>query len=152
MKRFLVVCALAVLGACDLNTDPANEPTDPATETFASSLQVNIATMTKTTSGAYYRDLVLGGGDALAGVPTVVISYVEYLKTGVVVRTVSSGVQPLTAAIPGLQEGVQGMRPNGERLIVIPSALAYGNSNTVPGVPPNSTLVFDLIFKGYPVQ
>ena len=44
----------------------------------------------------------------------------------------------------GLQEGMQGMRMNGERLIVVPSALAYGNLNTVPGVPPNSTLVFEV--------
>jgi FKBP-type peptidyl-prolyl cis-trans isomerase len=49
----------------------------------------------------------------------------------------------------GLQEGLQGMRVGGERLIVIPSALGFGN--TVTGtVPPNSTLVYDIVVTSIP--
>jgi len=139
-----------LVSSCSLNTDAPNEPTDPTKETFAASLNVNIASMTKTSSGAYYRDLVVGAGDPISGQPTVVISYIEFLKDGSVVGTVSSATQQLSRMIPGLQEAVQGMKPNGERLIVVPSALGYGNSNTVPGVPPNSTLVYDVILGFIP--
>ena len=152
MRPLLLVVAAALVSSCSLNTDAPNEPSDPAKETFAAILKVDIASMTRTTSGAYYRDLVVGTGNPITGQPAVVISYIEFLKDAKVVGSVSSATQLLSSMVPGLQEGVQGMKPNGERLIVVPSALAYGNSTTVVGVPPNSTLVFDLIFKGYAIQ
>jgi FKBP-type peptidyl-prolyl cis-trans isomerase FkpA len=140
------------LNGCNLSTDVPDQPTDPATETFASNLQVNIATMTKTTAGTYYRDLVPGTGAEIAGIPSIVISYQAYLKDGSLVAQLNSVQQLLGSLIPGLRDGMQGMRPGGERLIVVPSELAYGNATTVPGIPPNSTLVFDMLFKAYPVQ
>jgi FKBP-type peptidyl-prolyl cis-trans isomerase len=152
MKRFLLALAVVSLSGCDLSTDVADHPTDPTTETFASGLKVDIPSMTKTPGGAYYKDFKVGTGDALSGTPSVVISYSEFLKDGSGVGSVISGTQRLSLLIPGLQEGMQGMRVGGERLIVIPSALGYGNSTTVPGVPPNSTLIFDLIFNGFPIQ
>jgi FKBP-type peptidyl-prolyl cis-trans isomerase FkpA len=152
MKRFLFVLAAALVSSCSLNTDAPNDPSDPTKETFAASLNVDIASMTRTTNGAYYRDLTVGAGDPISGQPSVVISYIEFLKDAKVVGTVSSATQLLSRMVPGLQEGVQGMKPNGERLIVVPSALGYGNSTTIPGVPPNSTLIFDLIYKGLAAQ
>lgn len=152
MRRFLFALALAGLNGCDLSTDVADQPTDPATETFAASLQVNIATMTKTTAGDYFRDVTVGDGAEIAGIPTIVLSYQAYLKDGTLVAVVNSGTVVLGSLIPGLRDAMQGMRPGGERLIVIPSAMAYGNANTGTGIPPNSTLVFDVLFKMYPLQ
>ena len=152
MKRLVLVLAAALVSSCSLNTDAPNDPSDPTKETFAASLNVDIASMTRTTNGAYYRDLIVGTGDPISGQPNIVISYIEFLKDGQVVGTVSSATQALSRMVPGLQEAVQGMKPNGERLIVVPSALGYGNSTTIPGVPPNSTLVFDLIYKGPAAQ
>jgi FKBP-type peptidyl-prolyl cis-trans isomerase len=135
-----------------LSTGVADAPTDPATETFAANLQVNIATMTKTAAGDYYRDLKLGDGPEVAGIPGVIISYQTFLKDGTLVASVSSATVLLGSLIPGLKDAMQGMRPGGERLIVVPSAMAYGNAATRTGIPPNSTLVFDLLFKAYPLQ
>lgn len=149
MKRLLLVLAAAFVSSCSLNTDTPSQPSDPLTETFAPGLGVDFSKMTRTPSGAYYKDLVVGSGAALTGLPSVVISYIEFLKDAELVGSVSSVTQPLTSMIPGLQEAMQGMMPNGERLIVVPSALAYGNQSGVVGVPPNSTLVFDLIFKDF---
>jgi FKBP-type peptidyl-prolyl cis-trans isomerase len=141
------------LAGCNLSTtEVADQPTDPATETFAAALQVNIATMTKTTAGTYYRDLVPGTGTQIAGIPAIILSYQTFLKDATLVGVVNSAQQVLGVLIPGLQDGMQGMSPGGERLIVVPSALGYGNATTVPGIPPNSTLVFDVLFKGYPTQ
>ena len=152
MRRFLLALAVVALTGCDLSTGVADAPTDPATETFAANLQVNIATMTKTTAGDYYRDLKVGDGPEVAGIPSVIISYQTYLKDGTLVASVSSATVLLGSLIPGLKDAMQGMRPGGERLIVVPSAMAYGNAATRTGIPPNSTLVFDLLFKGYPLQ
>jgi len=110
------------------------------------------ALMTKTQAGDYYRDVKVGDGPEIAGIPSIVISYQAYLKDGTLVAVVNSGTVVLGSMIPGLRDAMQGMRPGGERLIVVPSAMAYGNATTVTGIPPNSTLVFDLLFKAYPLQ
>jgi FKBP-type peptidyl-prolyl cis-trans isomerase len=149
MKRLFLVLAAALVSSCSLNTDIENKPSDPATETFASALQVDLSKLTKTASGAYYRDLVVGSGTPITGLPSIYLSYIEFLKDASIVGAVTDVNQFLSSMIPGLQEGMQGMMPNGERLIVVPSALAYGNASNITGVPPNSTLVFDVIFKSY---
>jgi peptidylprolyl isomerase len=48
---------------------------------------------------------------------------------------------PLSNLIPGWQEGIPGMKVGGQRLLVIPGALGYGE-NGAPGIAPNETLVF----------
>ena len=61
------VAALAVLASCDLCTAPnVPDPIDPAQDTYASSLGVNIASMTKTSTGLYYKNKVVGTGTASA--------------------------------------------------------------------------------------
>jgi FKBP-type peptidyl-prolyl cis-trans isomerase len=152
MRRLLLALALVGLGGCDLSTDVADQPTDPATETFAASLQINIATMTKTIAGDYYRDVKVGDGAEIAGIPSIVISYQAYLKDGTLVAVVESAQRAIGSLIPGLRDALQGMRPGGERIIVVPSVMGYGNATTVAGIPPNSTLVFDVLFKAYPLQ
>jgi FKBP-type peptidyl-prolyl cis-trans isomerase len=152
MRRLLFALAVASLTGCDLSTGVEDQPTDPATEIFAPGLKVNIPAMTKTVAGTYYQDLKVGSGTPVAGIPDVVISYLVYLKDGTLVASVPASTKSLGLLIPGIRDAMQGMAPGGERLIVVPSALAYGNANTVPGIPPNSTLVFDLIFNAYPLQ
>ncbi len=45
--------------------------------------------------------------------------------------------------IKGWDIGIAGMSANGERRLTIPAHHAYG-SKGVPGIPPNSTLIFDV--------
>lgn len=152
VARLLVALAAAfALTSClNLNVDgPGTQPSDPASESFASGLNVNISQMQRTPSGAYYKDGPLGSGAAFTGLGTVTISFVGYLKNGALFQQGSAVQIVLGNEIVGLQEGMQGMRPGGERLIVVPSALGFGSS-VMGTVPPNSTLVYDLIVNSVP--
>lgn len=146
MKRALFLLGAATLGACLNVAEPADEPTDPATETFASNTGVNIANMTKTATGVYYQDLETGDGVAVTGNQVVSISFVGYLKTG---YSFDRSTQPrsfrLGEGLVGLAEGMVGMKVGGTRKIVIPSQRAYGRFGfPAYGIPPNSTLVYDV--------
>ncbi len=47
--------------------------------------------------------------------------------------------------VPGLEEGVDGMRVGGKRRLLVPPELAYGESGAFGKlVPPNSSLVMDV--------
>ena len=45
--------------------------------------------------------------------------------------------------VQGINEGVLGMRVGGQRKLLVPPELAYGNFQ-VQEIPPNSTLAFDI--------
>ncbi|HTE47929.1 MAG TPA: FKBP-type peptidyl-prolyl cis-trans isomerase [Gemmatimonadaceae bacterium] len=148
MKRLLLLIATLSLGACNLDTAPDDNPSDPAHETFDPSLKIDLATMTKTTNGVYYKDLVAGTGTTLTNAQSIVMSFGAFVKTGAVFGT-GDHVNLSVASMPaGLQEGMSGMKIGGERLIVIPSALGYGNS-PFASVPPNSTLIYDVFVYSF---
>jgi len=156
LRSIATVAALALLAACDLDTSP-NIPAaiDPAKDTYASSLGVDMAKMKKTASGLYYRDLELptSGVAALKG-DSVQVHYTLWLTNGTQVES-SEGKDPLeflTGAnpprvIPGFEEGVLGMLPTGKRQLVVPPTLAWGSQGNPP-VQPNANIVFVVTYLG----
>jgi FKBP-type peptidyl-prolyl cis-trans isomerase len=142
---FLAAC----LGTTDNTTIADNNPSDPATETFASNLDINISQMTKTDLGDYYKDLKVGTGAQLDGPKIVVFGYETFLKTGVLIDQQIGLQRDLSTVVRGLQDGMVGMREGGERVIVVPSALAFGPF-AKPPIPANATLVFDVILNTIP--
>lgn len=150
LKRLLIVIGALGLGACNLDVaQPSDHPSDPATETFASNLGVNISQMTKTPEGVYYKDVEVGTGAVLTSPTTVIITYAGFLKNGALFDKGSQVQVSLSNSVFGFQNGMMGMHEGGERLIVIPSALGYGSAN-VATIPPNSTLVFDVRLNQIP--
>jgi len=150
MKRILFLLATIALGACNLDTTPTDvpdNPSNPATETFAANLNIDLTKFTKTTNGVYYFDIKPGTGTTLTGSPSIAFTYGGFLKDGSQFdASAGTPLIPLSGLIFGFQEGLQGMKVGGERMLVIPSELGYQNQNR-PGIPPNSTLVFDVILN-----
>jgi FKBP-type peptidyl-prolyl cis-trans isomerase FkpA len=145
IATYLLPCVL--LTAC--LTEPkqcASNPTDPATETFATSLNVNLNAMEKTQLGDYRQDLLVGSGANLSSLAVVEIHYSAYLVNGQLVDQIQD--QPFqidlrTRATIGLADGMLGMNVGGQRLIVAPSANALGACGSPDGViPGNSTIVY----------
>ena len=144
MRRLLLLFAgTMALGACLDVAQPVDDPSDPATEVFDASLGVNIAQMTRSPAGAYYKDIVVGTGAQLGTQVNVFLTYNGFLKNGVLFGQAINEPDDLQRVPAGLHDAMIGMREGGERLIVIPSALGYGASGNA-GIPPNSTLVFDV--------
>jgi FKBP-type peptidyl-prolyl cis-trans isomerase FkpA len=144
---FLLFMVGAAAG-CNGDVLGAGTPSNPATESFAPSLAVDLASSVRTESGVYYRDLRLGTGDEAAAADQVTITYAGYLKDGTLFDSRSTPTQlALASTVQGFRDGVVGMRAGGVRKIVIPSALAYtwqGRPDTNPPIPRNATLVFDV--------
>jgi FKBP-type peptidyl-prolyl cis-trans isomerase len=107
-----------------------------------------------TTSAPYSQtDLVVGTGTTAAIGNQVSVAYTGWLHDST--RPDAKGAQfdsnanfpftiGVTNVIQGWQLGVPGMRVGGQRRLVIPPELAYGNVSPDPRIPPNATLVFDI--------
>jgi peptidylprolyl isomerase len=152
MKRsaFLVVTLLAA-AACNDQITGLGPPSDPTKETFAASLGVDISQMSKTKSGVYYQDLVVGtGAEVTDSTTTLNVTYAGYLKDGKLFDSGTNASFSPAGVIPGFRDGMMGMKEGGKRKLVIPSALGYGgrsvrnsSDNTIK-IPRQSTLVFDV--------
>ena len=111
-----------------------------------------------TGSGLAIEDLSEGSGTQAAVGHTVVVHYTGWLlENGRRGRKFDSSVDrgqpfefPLGAGrvIRGWDEGVAGMKPGGQRTLVIPPDLGYGARGAGNVIPPGATLVFDVEYLG----
>ena len=101
----------------------------------------------KTESGLLYKVEKEGSGDAPKDSDTVVVNYKGTLIDGTEFDNSYTRGEPLSfrldGVIPGWTEGLKHVKKGGKIKLVIPPQLAYGK-NGVPGIPANSTLVFDV--------
>jgi hypothetical protein len=68
--RAAVLAAFVTAAGCseNLSSGSLGDPSNPATDTYAASLGVNIAAMTKKSDNLYVQDLVVGSGaEAISG-------------------------------------------------------------------------------------
>jgi FKBP-type peptidyl-prolyl cis-trans isomerase len=137
----LAILCVVALGAC------GKQPALPPATVGVDELQV--------------ADLVVGtGAEAVAG-DEVTVHYSGWLydpaqpdSKGKPFDSSRESGRPFTFAlgagqvIRGWDQGVQGMRVGGQRRLVIPQQLAYGESGAGGVIPPRATLVFDVELLG----
>ena len=105
-------------------------------------------------SGLKIADVKVGAGEPAKAGQTVSVHYTGWLyEGGMKTKKFDSSRDrgqpfdfPLGAGrvIKGWDEGVAGMRPGGQRTLVIPPDLGYGACGAGGVIPPNATLIFDV--------
>ena len=151
VRSFLsVLFASSMLSLCACGSDAVTAPAPTIeTTTFASALGVNIASSTKTTSGLYYRDLVVGTGALVTTGQTLSMHYTGWLANGNQFDDNGPTATPFQFVlgrgdvIVGWDLGIAGMRVGGQRQLIIPPSLGYG-SQAKATIPSNSILVFNV--------
>lgn len=147
------VAVLALLLAC--RSAPATDPLPKLEE-----LPPNILPTTARANGAVrYMDVVVGTGEIAEERKCVLTHYTGYLTDGSRFEssrdsTASAPGAPIPfvvgggQVIKGWELGVQGMRIGGTRRLFIPARLAYGAKGSLPVVPRNADLIFDVELLG----
>ena len=134
MKRLIPLVVLLFVAACGGDNGPTAIP--------------------PTTSAPYSQtDLVVGTGTIAQSGNLVTVAYTGWLHDSS--RPEAKGTQfdsssnfsfrlGAGSVIRGWDQGVVGMRVGGQRRLVIPPELAYGDRSPGSPIPANATLVFDI--------
>lgn len=100
-------------------------------------------------SGLRYQDVIIGTGRRVVVGRNVALQYALRLENGKLVDK-ADRKRPfkfrlgIGECIKGIDLGVVGMREGGERHLIVPAELGYGDQN-VANIPPGSTLYFDIV-------
>ena len=148
-RSFIALLAVVVVASSCL--EGALFVPDIESVPFAPSLNVDLTNSTKTASGLYYRDLLVGDGTQVLMVDgdDVGVRYRGWLRNAAAFDSNITAAAPLrfktgsNAVIDGFDEGVRGMRVNGRRQIIIPPHLGYGSAGSAR-IPANSILIFEV--------
>jgi FKBP-type peptidyl-prolyl cis-trans isomerase FkpA len=154
VKRVFALLSAFSLVACLDVSGPG--PSNPATETFASSLGIgnlnDTSVWKQTANGTYYREDVIGTGAMLVlddFADSIFVDYTGWLKDATNFAPTQNGAGlPAAGVIVGFLDGMVGMRIGGTRTVVIPSDLGFGNSRSGV-IPENSTLVFRIKLNSF---
>ena len=147
---FLILAATLIF-ACSRN-EPASPETNKGGDTVMDKAAVGQSEkMVTTPSGLQYEDLVAGSGASPSPGRKVTVHYTGWLTDG---RKFDSSVdrnEPFVfqigagQVIAGWDEGVMTMKIGGKRKLIIPANLGYGAAGAGGVIPPNATLVFEVI-------
>lgn len=100
------------------------------------------------------EDIKTGTGSSVKKGDKVEVNYVGTLEDGSVFDSSYDKGRTFTftvgeqRVIPGWEIGIEGMKTEGKRRLVIPSELGYGESGVRGMIPPNATIIFEIELVG----
>lgn len=102
-------------------------------------------------SGLTYIDFVEGTGEEAKTGDYIAVNYTGWLESdGTMFDSSVDSTQPFAltlgagGVIDGWEQGIPGMKVGGERRLIIPPDLAYGEVGSGDIIPPGATLIFDV--------
>lgn len=123
-------------------------PTGSSSPAVAKGAEKSKAPAVKTVNGVTIDDKKIGSGPAAKKGDRIGMRYIGKLQNGKVFDSNKKG-KPFSfklgtgEVIKGWDIGIAGIQVGGERRITVPAHHAYG-SQSLPGIPKNSTLIFDV--------
>lgn len=96
------------------------------------------------------EDVKVGTGTEAVSGKTVVVNYIGRLVNGTQFDASCDRGQPFDfplgagGVIQGWDQGVAGMKVGGQRRLIIPAELAYGQNSPTPAIPAGAALIFDV--------
>ena len=103
-----------------------------------------------TDSGLKIYDIAEGDGDALVSGDRVMMDFSIWRDDGVIIGRSADSGGPMNVTIgtgelfEGWDEGAVGMKVGGQRQLIIPAELAFGEHGAGPAIPPGTTLVVEM--------
>lgn len=145
------------LGRNRLTAEYISANSQPSSVSSRTVINVRTPHIRVTSDGLGLATIHPGHGAAVASGDTADLVYTAFLaSTGQVVDYWSSHSTTSTDNVPlgigfniqGWEEGIPGMKVGETRVLAVPAQLAYG-SNSQPGIPANSNLVYLITLEGF---
>jgi FKBP-type peptidyl-prolyl cis-trans isomerase len=150
MKKLILLLAvfIAAFSSCSKDSfDPTKQAAkdDAAIQAY---IAANNITATKDPSGVYYQVLTAGTGSYPTVSSLISVNYTGKLLNGSVFDSGTISSTALNTLVKGWQYGIPHINTGGRILLLIPSALGYGNTANT-GIPANSVLIFTVDLTGF---
>ncbi|MFI5161743.1 MAG: FKBP-type peptidyl-prolyl cis-trans isomerase [Sphingobacteriales bacterium] len=150
MKKYLLIVTLFIvaLSSCKKDDfDPAKQAItdDNAIQAY---IKANNITAVQDKSGLYYSVVTPGTGDYPNANSTITINSTGKLLNGTVFDVETGLPIALSSVIKGWQIGIPHINTGGRILLLVPSALGYGNAPN-GSIPKNSVLIFTIDLLGF---
>lgn len=155
MKKYLLLFCLFIFALTSCKKSATTAPFDAAAQaaTDEAAIQTYLKanpsiTATKDASGLYYQILDPGTGDHPTATSNVSVGYTTSELDSTVLKTISSSYLSLGSHIQAWKVGLPLIGKGGTILMIVPSALGYGNEN-YDNIPANTVIIYKVTLQGF---
>ena len=146
MKIVYIFALAGLIFSCNKGLSPEEQMKEDIA-IIEAYIQENNLDALETSSGLHYVIIDQGTGNHPVSTDDVHVRYKGYFTDGEVFdeSDVSGITFNLQGVIEGWTEGIPKFKEGGEGILLIPSALAYGENGSGSGsIPPNTVIIFDV--------